>query len=409
MRSLSAADVYDVVRSSIFTCAVEGRVGAETEWFPIYEDDPSAYVPLDDVKQVLGEPGSLPSGSTLTFEPGGQIEVSSPPGRSVAATCAATSDDLHHVRSRLSVHGIKLTGLGVDPYRSGRRFLDLPRYEAMEEYFDTAWPQGRSMMRCTASVHVNLDVGGMEDGAERWRLVHAMGPTLAAAFANSAVARGRPTGWKSTRLAIWQAIDPSRTLPTPPIGDPVDVWTRYALNARVMFIRSCGGAHPVCSGLTFGGWLEEGHELGFPDLDDLAVHLTTLFPPIRPKGWLELRMIDALPDPWWRVPVVVASMVYDPRAVRQIDQLVEPTADLWEVAARHGMENELLCHTAQAVFNAAVDAMDRMDVDEHTASVVEAYNRRFVRKGRSPADEQLDAWERGSTLLGLDWTEDTWT
>ncbi|HYO00190.1 MAG TPA: glutamate-cysteine ligase family protein, partial [Actinomycetota bacterium] len=246
-------------------------------------------------------------------------------------------------------------------------------------------------------------------GAERWRLVHALGPILCAAFSNSAIARGKPTGWKSSRMALWQAIDPSRTLPTPPVGDPVDVWSLYALQARIMFIHNNGVAEPVSERMTFGDWLELGHPLGFPDLSDLRVHLTTLFPPIRPKGWLELRMVDALPDPWWRVPIAIASMVYDRKAVGIIDQLVEPAADLWEVAARQGMENELLAQTAQAVFNAALDAMERLEVDEETASVVEAYNRKFVQKGRSPADEQLEAWSRGSSLLELDSMEDTWT
>jgi len=408
-RSLSAADVADHIRSTIFTSSIEGRVGAETEWFPVYEDDPGAYVPLDLLQQILEPSVPLPCGGILTFEPGGQVEISSSPAQSVAATCAAIASDLDCMRDRLSPHGIKLVGVGLDPIRDGQRVLDLPRYEAMEAYFDAGWPEGRSMMRATASVHVNLDVAGIQDGAERWRLVHALGPTLCAAFANSAIARGKPTGWKSSRLALWQAIDPSRTLPTPPVGDPVDVWSRYALQARTMFIFNNGVAEPVMERMTFGDWLERGHPLGFPDLSDLRAHLTTLFPPIRPKGWLELRMVDALPDPWWRVPIAIASMVYDRKAVGIIDQLVEPTADLWEVAARQGMENELLAQTAQAVFNAALDAMDRLEVDEETASVVEAYNRKFVQKGRSPADEQLEAWGRGSSLLELDSMEDTWT
>ncbi|CAN5753675.1 ergothioneine biosynthesis glutamate--cysteine ligase EgtA [soil metagenome] len=408
-RSLSTADVSDHIRSTIFTSSIEGRVGAETEWFPLYEDDPSAYVPLDLLQQILESPGPLPCGGVLTFEPGGQIEISSIPGQSVGAACKAIASDLACMRDKLSPHGIKLVGVGLDPIREGRRVLDLPRYEAMEAYFDAGWPEGRAMMRATASVHVNLDVAGIANGAERWRLVHALGPTLCAVFSNSAIARGKPTGWKSSRLALWQAIDPSRTRPTPPVGDPVDVWSDYALRARVMFIRNNGVAERVTERMTFADWVEQGHPWGFPDLSDLQEHLTTLFPPIRPKGWLELRMVDALPDPWWRVPIAIASIVYDRRAVRIIDEVVEPTADLWEVAARQGMENQLLSETGQAVFNAALDALERLEVDEETALVVEAYNRKFVQKGRSPADEQLEAWGRGSSLLELGSMEDTWT
>lgn len=383
-------------------------MGAETEWFAVYEDDPRAYVPLDRLQQIVDPSGPLPCGGIVTLEPGGQIEISSTPGRSVAATCTALHSDIGCMRDKLGPHGIKLVGVGLDPIRDGRRVLELPRYQAMEAYFDAEWPEGRAMMRSTASVHVNLDVAGIEEGAERWRLVHALGPTLCAVFANSAIARGNPTGWKSSRLALWQAIDPTRTLPTPPVGNPVDVWSSYALQARVMFIRTNGAAGHVSGKMTFSDWLERGHELGFPDLSDLQVHLTTLFPPIRPKGWLELRMVDALPDPWWRVPIAIASIVYDRKAVRIIDEIIEPTADLWEVAARQGMENQLLSETGQALFNAALDALERLEVDEETALAVEAYNRKFVQKGRSPADEQLEAWSRGSSLLELDSMEDTW-
>lgn len=390
------------MRQSIFTSSVEGRVGVEIEWFAVYEDDPTAYVPLNLLEKILDPSAELPCGGRLSFEPGGQVEMSSVPGQSVSATCTATASDIAFIKKRLAGWGIRLVGAGLDPHRPGRRVLELPRYRAMESYFDAFWPEGRSMMRSTASVHVNLDVEGIEDGAERWRLVHALGPTLSAAFANSSVSPGGPTGFKSTRLALWQAIDPSRTLPTPPVADPVSVWSRYALAARVMFIGAGGTAHPVHDELSFQRWMQEGHELGFPDLEDLRVHLTTLFPPIRPKAWLELRMIDALPEPWWRVPVAIASMVYDEEAVQAVEAAVTPTADLWAVAARYGMEHPLLAESARVCFAAALDALGRLEVDEETGRVVAAYRERFILKGRCPADEQLDAWGRGSSLLDLD-------
>lgn len=396
VRQLTAADVHDHVRGSIFTSSVEGRVGVELEWLAWFEQDPAAYVPLDLLTRILTPQQPLACGSRISFEPGGQIEVSSVAGRSVAETCIATASDLADIRRRLAGHGIRMAGIGVDPCRSGRRWLRKPRYDAMEAYFGTTWPEGRVMMKSSASVHINLDVSGIEDGAERWRLVHALGPMLSAAFANSAILDGGPSGWRSTRLALWQALDPSRTLPTPPVGDPVGVWTRYALDAAVMFITAEGGCQPIFEPMTFAQWMEGGHPLGFPDLEDLKVHLTTLFPPIRPKGWLELRMIDALPDPWWRVPIALtAAIVYDPEAVARVEQAVAPTADLWVVAARHGMAHPLLAGAAKVCFEAAMEAMGRLDIDDETARLVVDYYRRYIVKGRSPADDQLDAWGRG--------------
>lgn len=408
---LSVADVHEHIRTSIFTSSIEGRVGVEVEWLPIFEREPHKYVPLDLLEQLLEPSQPLPYGSTITFEPGGQIELSSVPGQSVSVTCNSIAADLQVITGKLSVHGIELHGVGLDPYRPGRRVLNLPRYRCMESYFDSEWPAGRSMMRASSAVHVNLDVAGIEDGAERWRLVHALGPTLSAVFANSAIAGGRPTGQRSTRLGIWQAIDPSRTLPTPPVGDPVAVWARYALEARVMFVGSGGSLRPVLEPMSFGQWIADGHELGFPERSDLEAHLTTLFPPIRPRGWLELRMIDALPDPWWRVPVALTSaIVYDPKAARSVQQAVEPTADLWSVAAQHGMSHPLLAESARVCFVEALEALDRLDVDDETARTVAAYYDRYVRQGRSPADDQLDAWSQGRSVLNADKTlEETWT
>jgi glutamate--cysteine ligase len=399
-RTLSAADVIDYVRGSLFTCSIEGRVGVESEWLPVYEDDPSTYVTINRLTDILNPAEPLPSGALLSFEPGGQIEISSQAGQSAAATCTATASDLGLIRSKLARHGIRLVGVGVDPYRTGCRFLRRPRYDAMEAYFGTTWPEGRVMMKSTCSLHVNLDVSSIDEGAERWRLVHALGPTLAAAFANSAILEGTPSGWRSTRLALWQATDPSRTFPTPPVGDPVGVWSRYALDANVMFICSDGACQPLFEPFTFRTWMEEGHPLGFPTVEDLCVHLTTLFPPIRPRGWLELRMIDALPDPWWRVPIALTSaIVYDARAVAAVEAAVAPTADLWAVAARHGMSHPLLSEAARVCFEAAIEAMGRVVVDDESAQLVERYHRKYVLNGRSPADDQLDAWATGSNLL----------
>ena len=399
-RTLSAADVHDYVRGSIFTSSIEGRVGVETEWLPVYEEDPSTYVPLKQLIEILDPDQPLPFGGRLSFEPGGQVEISSLPGQSAAATCTATASDLGVVRNKLIGHGIRLVGVGVDPYRSGCRFLRKPRYDAMEAYFGTTWPEGRVMMKSTCAVHINLDVSSIDDGAERWRLVHALGPALSAAFSNSAILDGTPSGWRSTRLALWQSLDPSRTFPTPPVGDPVSVWSRYAMEANVMFVTTEDGCQPMFEPFTFADWMEQGHPLGFPTLDDLRIHLTTLFPPIRPKGWLELRMIDALPDPWWRVPIALTSaIVYDEKAVAAVESVVEQTADLWDVAARRGMGHPLLAEAVRVCFEAAIEAMDRVDVDDETAQLVAGYHERYVRNGRSPADEQLDAWARGSNLL----------
>lgn len=183
--------------------------------------------------------------------------------------------------------------------------LRQPRYLAMEEFFGRTGPWGKIMMCTTASTQVCLDAGTdgpsasgpstdgpggtstggpRADGAwhdfrARWELAHRLGPVLVAAFANSPLLDGRPTGYRSTRQAVWSRMDPSRTLaPTAVDGDPRAAWARYVLDAAVLCVRRPEG-HPWSApvGLTFRDWLA-GPEAERPSLADLDYHMTTLFP-----------------------------------------------------------------------------------------------------------------------------------
>ena len=139
-----------------------------------------------------------------------------PPPTSVprAGPCASTPRrcGTRSARSRSSC-----VGTGLDTRADAPRVLDAPRYRAMEAYFDSRWPAGRTMMRNTASIQVNLDVGSPATTDARWHLAHDIGPVLTACFANSPFdASGNPSGYRSTRAAVWHAIDPARTDSRPP-------------------------------------------------------------------------------------------------------------------------------------------------------------------------------------------------
>lgn len=410
-RTLSLEDVHSHVRDELSGSLSEGCLGVELEWLTVYPGNPQELVSHVLLKQLVDFEEPLPSGGRLNIEPGGQVEISSAPASSLGVICStAASADIELIQSKLDPAGIRLLGVGLDPYRHNPRVLAVPRYQAMERYFDSAWRQGRRMMRDTAAVHVNLDAG-LEDQTARWRLVHDLGPTLLACFANSAIAGGRPTGWRSTRMAIWQSLDPSRTRPAEGGPDPVSDWTSYTLGARVMFIGQGSGLRPILTSLTFGEWMDEGHDLGYPTVDDLALHLTTLFPPIRPRGWLELRMIDALPEPWWRVPVAVCTaLIYDRLAAGRAEKYLKPTRGLWVEAAMHGMSHPKLAQSARVCFANAINALEGMDVDTETLAATHDYYDRYVRRGRSPADDQLDLWTAMSAVNGIDsGLEEIWT
>src|SRR5216684_5711721 len=236
------------------------RIGVELEWLARDRRDPALPVRAEQVAATLagfgpeghsdqGYPGrsaqtvryqpfSLPSGASLTVEPGGQLELSSAPAATLDELVEVTGRDLAALRDAAAAAGLELCGYGLDPLRPPRRLLDLPRYAAMEKFFDREGPWGRQMMCGTASVQVCVDAGDDSAGPsgyrERWRLLHAIGPVLVAAFANSPLRDGKPTGWRSARQQVWANMDPGRTRAPAANGDPRDAWAAYALDAELM-------------------------------------------------------------------------------------------------------------------------------------------------------------------------------
>ncbi len=402
-RCLRADDIERLVEESCFAPAENGLVGVEHEWLLFRTGEPGALVDHPPLRQSALGAGPLPGGSTITFEPGGQLELSSPPRRGPQAACAVMADDLAVVRAAVGRHEVEMVGLGLDPVRHCRRVVDGPRYRAMEAFFDSGGPAGRTMMCETAAVQVNLDIGTERAQARRWRLAHRLAPVLLASFANSPLTRGTPNGWRSGRAAVWAGIDPTRTDPAGGgrAAEPVADWARYALAAQVMLIKvNETRFEPIASPLPFARWIDDGHELGFPTVDDFEYHLGTLFPPVRPRGWLELRMFDSLPDPWWQAAVAVsASLLDDDEAAERATRATAATSGLGLEAARHGLGHPELAGAALACFHAALDALPRLGADAATVATTASFLDRFVARARCPADDVLDGWRRHGEQL----------
>lgn len=345
------------------------------------------------INTLTGGPDRLDG--RLTVEPGGQVELSSRPGPNLPETVDTVHRDLMLLRDRALTCGARLVGSGLDPSRPSRRIAEEPRYVAMEKYLRPWGTLGPTMMCSTASVQVNVEAqtsGG--DPGDRWELMHAIGPTLVAAFANSPRQRGRSTGFRSTRQAVWQSLDPTRTCAPPrrPGEDPGTAYARWALDAPLMLVRRDGADWSAPRGLSFRGWLRHGRaaipDRPPPTLDDLAYHLTTLFPPVRARGHLEVRYLDAQPGCWWIVPTaVLAAVLDDPRAADRALAACEPVRDRWLEAARHGMADSALARAAAAVLGAAADSLRGNDTTARFAEHVDRYLERWTHRGRSPADD----------------------
>ncbi|MEU8953371.1 ergothioneine biosynthesis glutamate--cysteine ligase EgtA [Streptomyces sp. NPDC048518] len=414
--TVSEAEVEALVHGICFKTGPPRVTGVELEWLVHEPDLPHLPVSVARLEAAYAALRALPLHSTVTVEPGGQLELSSLPATSLTECISAMQADLGVVRDALRPHRLTLSGVGADPWRPPARILREPRYDALESCLDRGGPAGRRMMCSTASVQICLDAGYEEPGplgyARRWRLAHLLGPVLVAAFANSPLQDGRPTGWRSTRQAVWAGIEPGRSGAPPLDGEPREVWTRHALDAPVMCVKREPGEGPwsVPEGLTFRAWARKGAPLR-PTREDLVYHLTTLFPPVRPRGHLELRMVDAQPgDDGWIVPLAVTSALFDDAeatetAYRAVKPLAErygpaespaaPHNPLWLDAARHGMADAELREAAVICFAAAVDALPRLGAPRSVQGAVAAFADRYVTRGRCPADDLLDAVRDG--------------
>ncbi|MER8182042.1 ergothioneine biosynthesis glutamate--cysteine ligase EgtA [Kitasatospora sp. NPDC094015] len=349
MTPLTEASAEEHLAGICFKIGPPRLIGVETEWF--VHDSRCPDTPVDPARAAAAiatlpghpEDPRLPAGATLTHEPGGQVELSSPPAEGAARCATDLLRDQAALRAAYATQGLCLTGSGTDPLARERRMqLAHPRYVAMEKYFDQAGPWGRIMMCGTASVQVSVDAGtagGAQSLAARWRLVHLLGPVLVAAFANSPLLDGRPTGYRSTRQMVWSRMDPSRTLAPRPNGDgdPRTAWARYVLDARVLCVqRRDGLPWTAPTGLTFRDWLRGAGERP-ATLADLDYHRTTLFPPVRPRGHMELRMLDAQPGDGWLTPLaLVSALLDDPVAADEALEALERLHAVAGVDARGG-------------------------------------------------------------------------
>ncbi|WP_327399521.1 ergothioneine biosynthesis glutamate--cysteine ligase EgtA [Streptomyces sp. NBC_01288] len=404
--AVTEPEVEALVRGICFKTGPPRTLGVEVEWLVHELRLPQLPVTPERLEAAYAALRTVPLRSALTVEPGGQLELSSSPAASLMECIGSVSEDLDAVRAVLRRDGLGLVGVGHDPWHPPRRFLHEPRYDAMERCLDRTGPAGRRMMCTSASVQVCLDAGYEEPGplglGRRWWLAHQLGAVLVAAFANSPLVGRSPTGWRSTRQLIWMEIGPGRAGGPTLDAQPRDAWTDHVLDSPVMCIRQDSGPWEVPEELTFREWIRSGAPRP-PTREDLDYHVSTLFPPVRPRGHLELRMIDAQPgDDGWIVPLAVTTALFDdPEAAETAYRAVKPLAErsqglpaphnpLWIDAARYGLSDPELHEVALVCFAAALEALPRLGATAGVTDAVRAYFDRYVVRGRCPADDLLD-------------------
>ncbi|HEX2904707.1 MAG TPA: glutamate-cysteine ligase family protein [Jatrophihabitans sp.] len=355
----SVAEAREYVRGVCFKHGPPVRTGLELEWLLVDPDDPRRHPELGVLLAALGShaprslnPDSpaapLPGGGLVTIEPGGQVEISSAPHRRLDALISAMRTDEARLRQLLAPTGFVLSDRATETRRTPARVLRTPRYDAMAARFAERGPAGDLMMCASAATQVCLDLGEREEAPLRWRAAHMLGPVLLAAFANSPGSAAA-----SERMAAWWALDPVRTLP--PLSLEIADYPQRALRTPVLARRG-GGSWLVEGEQTVASWLDTGRPLTTADLD---LHLSMLFPPVRPQGYLELRYLDAQPAGQWLGPLVLLTALFA-GPLQPVVEICLPVGARWQPATEIGLADPQLAAAAGQLAQLVPDALDRV-------------------------------------------------
>ena len=308
------------------------RIGTEHEKFPFYTRDLSP-VPYDGGKGIrallegmqglLGwEPimeGDHPiglfdvtGGGAISLEPGGQFELSGAPLETLHETASETAAHLAQLKQVADPFGIRFLALGMSPLWSRAETPVMPkaRYTIMREYMPKVGQLGLDMMFRTSTVQVNLDFSSEADMVRKLRVSLALQPIATALFANSPFTEGQPNGFQSIRSEIWRDTDNQRAGMLPfafEDGFGFERYVDYALDVPMYFVKRGDTYHDV-SGQSFRDLLD-GRLPGLPGArattSDWANHLSTIFPEVRLKRYLEMRGADVGP-----LPVITAFSAF---------------------------------------------------------------------------------------------------
>jgi glutamate--cysteine ligase len=245
---------------------------------------------------ILAE-SKLKEGGRLTLEPGGQIEFSSAPRKSLNEIEKDYKNFLSRLKNFSDERGFTFLAIGFDPLRkiAEQNWYPKPRYEVMRPYLATRGARAWDMMTRTAGIQVNLDYDSEEDLRKKFIAGNLLAPIVTAMFANSPFENGKPSGYKSTRLAAWLQTDDERSGISPIAFNKnftIEDFVAYALDVPMLFTRREDSYFNKETGTPFKKYLEQSRNGSSPIFQDFTDHLTTIFTEARLKQYIELRSMD---------------------------------------------------------------------------------------------------------------------
>ena len=331
------------------------RIGTEHEKFPFYTSDHApvpyegdgrpgirdlldgmqertGWEPITDEGRIIGLAGGRGEGA-ISLEPGGAFELSGAPVQTIHETCRESNRHLAHAKRVGHELGIAFLGVGAQPVATAESVPKMPksRYDIMRGYMPRVGTRGLDMMHRTATIQVNLDFSSEGDMARKMWITTRLQPVAAALFAASPFTDGGPAGELSWRWGVWADVDNGRAglhrFMTEP-GLTFEAYVDWAV-AQPMYFVLRNGRYRDMTHVTFADFMANGDE--GPDgritanMGDWTNHLSTLFPDVRLKQFLEMRGADG--GPWRRIcalPAFWVGMLYDADALDAAEELAAP-------------------------------------------------------------------------------------
>lgn len=348
--------------------------------------------------------------ATITLEPGGQLELSGEACDSIHCAQAELSEHVNEIVTVGDELGLAFLGLGIQPVSplEDIEWVPKPRYQIMAPYMTKVGTLGHRMMKQTATVQANIDFDGEANGMAKMRLAMGLSPILTAAFANSPISDGRRNGYMSFRQHIWTDTDRDRCGLLPFVFSReagFEDYADWALDVPMYFIRR-GGRFIDLAGLPFREFLKHGAAGHHATMADWQLHLTTLFPEVRLKTYIEIRSVDSQPpERMLALPALVKGVFYDDDCLLGAWDLVKAwnwseRQEIYDLSHREALLARIrgisLLDLARELLNIARVGLQRQNVrngrDENETVYLDALDRQLA-LGCCPARDIAERWE----------------
>ena len=327
--------------------------------------------------------------ASITLEPAGQLELSGGQLRTIHETCCETTSHLREVETIAKELQLGFLGMGFQPKftRDEMPWMPKGRYQIMRDYMPKRGSLGLDMMKRTCTVQVNLDFSSEADMVKKFAVSLALQPIATALFADSPFTEGKPNGYLSYRSQVWRDTDPDRTGLLPFVFEKNFSFERYVdyiLDVPMYFVYR-KGVYLDASGLSFKDFMAGKLSIlpgEKPTFGDFADHLTTAFPEVRLKRYLEMRGADG--GPWNRLcalPALWVGLLYDQTALDAAWDLVKP----WSMEQRE----QLRLDTPRIGFKANVGQTSALEIARETLKIAASGLAKRGKLNSNGADERI--------------------